>query len=238
MRKLLISAALFLAVTTSFAQQWGDIGIKGGYGYNLLFNSNLINDKDFQYDHSFGYSFGGKIGWNFSYNNEVVVEFMSTHFNQDLKYNADGNSGTLKYAMHSYDIPLIYRSNNEKTGSYAEIGPQFSIVQGVMESDLGDVSDNFNGTYWSVVVGLGNYVAGTDNTGLVAGVRLMYALGDVINGTGKDNGYPTGAFGDGNASEKSTNPFTALFMLELNHDFGYLVSASCQQRNKLILFGL
>ena len=222
---------------SSFVQQWADIGIKAGYGYNILLNFDIMNDDNFSYEHSWGNSWGGKLGWNFNYNNEVVVEVMSTQFNQKFTYSIDGVPGSKKFKMRTLDIPLIWRNNKDKIGSYSEIGPQISIVR--RASDNGnDVVDQYKHTYFSIVAGIGNYVAGTDNTGLAMGIRLIYALQDIVSDEGAANGYPTAPYGNAESSKKASNPLSVLFMIELNHDFGYLISSGCQQRKKLILFNL
>ncbi|NQY08541.1 MAG: hypothetical protein HRT71_03395 [Flavobacteriales bacterium] len=248
MRKLVTSLALILLVSSAYSQQvqWADIGIKAGYGYNLLFNANVFDDKNLNYETSWGFSYGGKLGWNFNYNNELVAEFMITKFTQDFTYdNTDTSSigfgsGGHNITLKTFDFPILWRNNSDKTGGYVELGPQISLVKSALNSGLEemDIEDDIAYTYFSVVAGFGNYLMGSDNTGLVIGIRLMYSLQDVITGAGAKNGQPFTPYPTDFANEKTTNPFQALLVLELNHDFGYLVSASCQQRNKLILFGL
>jgi hypothetical protein len=243
MKKLAFSLLISLLTLSASAQKWIDLGLKGSWGPNILLNSNVFDDKDFNHRLSFGYDIGGKIGLNFGENHEVTFDVMSSNFNQKYDFNIfDSISGSSplyqkKFSMKTLDFLLMYRHN--KDGRYFEIGPKYSMVKSATGSNEyighndGVIKDNIVDSYVSAVLGFGSYLIGTDNFGITFGARFSYTFTDLISPVGKEINYPSGTSYD---SYKPSHPFTAMIVMEFNYDLGYIAKANCGERRKVIFF--
>src|SRR5688572_3338036 len=92
MRKLLTLSVITLMSLNTYSQSWADIGLKGGWGLNFLYNKNMLED-DFTAKFSSGFALGGKLGWNFDDFHELTLDIMYYQFNQTFKYNVTDSSG-------------------------------------------------------------------------------------------------------------------------------------------------
>jgi hypothetical protein len=243
MRKLFLLLTFFTVSSISFAQSWMDLGLKGSWGPNWLFNKNIMDDQEFNNQLSFGYNFGGKLGWNFNDFHEITFDILGGTFKQEFKFNildTATNASPLYTKTFQYstlDLALLYRHNQD--GRYMEVGPMYSIIKkasGTNEYDEnidGVIKDNFVPNYFSFVFGFGGYFIGTENFGITFGARFAYSLGDLISETGQINHYPANEPYDTYAP---SHAFSAMLVMEANLDFAYMAKAKCKNKRKLILF--
>lgn len=244
MKRILSGFAAIAVMISSQGQTWIDVGVKGSWGPNFLYNQNILNDVDYNNLLDYGYSFGGKLGINFDETNEITIDVMSSVRNHKFvhnKQNGSGNNGSDRYHsslnFRALDLMLLYRGNNN--GGYFEIGPQYSILSTASFSDEyenitnRDIKDKVNTGLFGFVMGFGGYFIGTDNFGVTLGARFSYAFSDLINANGQADNLPTlNAY----KSYRGTHPFSAMLIMEFNYDLGYLASSKCSKRNKFILF--
>ena len=242
MKKTLPLFFIIISPFTVFSQTWIDLGLKGGYGLNFLYNQNAFEDRSIFYNISYGHTFGGKVGINFNEVNAVTVDVMSSGFNQSFNYkylNTDSSFSTFtrKLNLNTLDFLLLYRRTTD--ASYFEIGPQYSLISkaGLTDNFNGnsqkDISSNLLNSYYAAVMGFGSYIAGGDNFGITMGFRFSYALIDILSESGANAGFP---YYQTYETYKSTNPFTALFVMEFNYDLGHFARANCKKRPKFLMF--
>jgi hypothetical protein len=241
MRKLLtLSVITFLSINT-YAQMWADIGIKGGWGLNFLYNKNMLDD-DFTAKFSTGFTVGGKLGWNFDDSHELTFDVMYYQFGQDFKYNV---TDSLTNSSPEYDrqvkfsgmqFHLLYRHNND--GRYVEIGPSLTTAKNVTVTDdflsptlLTDLDQHMK-SHVGITFGFGGYFIGTENFGITMGIRINYAIADAVKDDGVTN-FPAFKTYD---TYTATHPLTAMLVMEMNLDFAYMAKAKCSNKRKLILF--
>ena len=246
MKKLLIIPAFLLILTSSQAQSWIDIGAKGMFNSTWVLNGNVNNDKYAAYEMSFGYGGGGKIGFNFNESAEITLDVLYSTVNQKYMSNGLENKWTKEINLSYLDLPLLFKSNKE--GTYIEIGPQFSILMGAKDKfgfenadAIRDYNRNPADQYYekknvAAVFGFGSYLFGTENLYVCFGMRATYGFLDIISkegGKGSEYTSITPANDGTPKSYRATNNLTVGFVLELNYDLGYLVSASCGKRRVL-----
>lgn len=254
MRFLLPFTFIFFVSLNAFSQGWVDCGIKGGFGGSALVNSNVWRNSTVEHLLSPTYTFGGKVGLNFNMNFQITLDFMHKKLSQrylfqpelESTFGGDARTNwnkTVKY--NSFDLPLLLR-HNSNSGSFFEIGPQFSFLGGAKEStdQPGVPSDNnvknyFSKTNLGAVIGFGSFMLGTDNTYLILGFRVHYGLQDILSEDGgKDlntyypvNNQELETFEPGFQFEnyKPTNPLSAIVYLEVNYDLAYLTRSECKR---------
>ena len=91
--------------------------------------------------------------------------------------------------------------------------------------------------YPSAVIGFGWYVFGKEAFTATAGIRVEYALTDVISADGKAAGYPANpvrvtAFDP----YETTNPLSAQLVFEINWGIGYFAKTACAGRKHFFSF--
>jgi hypothetical protein len=262
MRKVLAILFIFSTLSHAHAQMWVDLGLKGSFGVNMLFNKNINDDPEFNQQLSTGFNVGGKLGLNFNDFHEITFDFLYYSFNQKYKYNVldpvdNSKPEYLRSVKFSgLDFLLMYRHNND--GRYVEIGPQFSLVKSISATDnypgstflSTDFASQFTPNFTSVVFGFGSYLIGTENFGLTTGVRLGYSFSDLVAESGQphsfpanSSSYPESPSGNGGSlvdrtygSYTPTRLLTAMFVMEMNLDFAYMAKAKCSNKRKLVLF--
>ncbi|MFH1119192.1 MAG: outer membrane beta-barrel protein [Bacteroidota bacterium] len=241
MKRFLLLAVFQLAVLVAFSQTWFDIGIKGGIGSSFMYNSQIFENQEIVHKFKPGYSFGGKLGFNFIQEHQITFDVMKTTYNQAFTYTpADGPAGSEKqreYTFGGLDMLVMYRTN--RSGTYFEIGPQWSTYSTVKFSDNGStdfseeiVAKMITKSNFGMAVGFGGYIFGTDNFGVASGLRFSYMFNDMANADGNSANFPILKTGESNP----THNLGVLFVIEMNYDFGYLVSSRCGQRTKLFVF--
>lgn len=243
--RILFAAFLSIVISNVNAQTWFDIGIKVEAGANLMLNKNINKDSKFNTKIQVGYGFGGKFGVNFGNNHEFTMEVLWSKFNQKFGFSkeTDTTSGAKtqyekSFFFNAIDIIPMYRLNTE--GRYFEVGPQFSIMQRAGGSNAwtgsnepADISDYFNKFQAGAVIGFGSYMMGTDNFGVTLGARFRYMFTDLISDRGQVRGYPSESV---YTSYAPSHAFSAVLVMEMNYDLGYLAKAKCGKRAKLLMF--
>ena len=241
MKKITIASILFIFSHSLYSQSWLEVGLKGGYGLDFLINKNISNDKTHTMKLSYGYTYGGKLGWNFNEAHAITLDVLYSGFSQTYDYyNVNHDSSKTFYnksfAFNALDFLLMYR--HTKNASYFEIGPQISTVKKASITDSnpnntsGDISGNLAKTYYSAVIGAGGMLAGTDNFRVILGFRVMYALGDIISPQGQSTNFPTG---NTYASYQKSSPLSAMMVLELNYDLGFFAKTNCKKKKTSFL---
>lgn len=243
MKKRIWTLCILVTCLTANAQQWFEVGVKGGYGVSFLANKNFFNDNSFAPQISFGYMYGGKLGFNINENHAITVDVTTSLLSQKYNYNHINPDSTKSIynrtiAYNALNVLLMYRKAGD--GGYFEIGPQYSMVNNAKQSDGMtntkniDVSANLAKSYYSAVVGFGGYLMGTDNFRVVLGFRASYAFTDLLSEQGKQNGFPaTHTY----PAYKAINPISGMMLMELNFDVGYFARSRCKKRKlNFILF--
>jgi len=237
MKKIFTIAIILIFSSGINAQPWFDIGIKGGLGSSFMYNKQIFDDQDLTNKFALGYTFGGKLGFNFIQEHQLTFDVLKTGYNQKFSYFMEGNELIREIGLDVIDLALMYRHN--VSGTYFEIGPQYSITSKVTFSDEGGATLNgfapdevIDKNFYSIAAGFGGYIFGTDNFGITMGFRVNYTLTDIASESGMNINFPM-------LVPKEADPLRNLgimFVFEANYDFGYLVSSSCGQRKKLFVF--
>lgn len=247
MRIFIVAFLLVIStsITESFAQKWVDIGLKGEWGANFMWNKNIMDDQKFNHKLVSGFGIGGKLGFNLSENHEITFDVIWSRYNQKFAFNkvldsssAAQTSFEKSFRFHSIDLIPMYRMNKE--GNYVEIGPQFSLIGDKItgtntfdETENAKVPDYINRKQIGLVFGAGNYMLGTENFGITLGIRFKYMFTDLISETGQNEGYPSET---AYSAYKASHAFSAMLVTEANYDLGYLAKAKCSKRRKIIFF--
>lgn len=232
---LLFVATLAL---TAKSQVWFDAGIKGAYGPTMMLDKNVFDDSDYKHKLTPGHAIGGRLGVNFGYHAGVSLEYMAATSNQDFRLNGElFNSFKWKHN----DMLLMFRYSGN--GAYVELGGKYSIMGDVtLERTRNsavpdeDVSDKFQDNYKSGVFGFGSYLMGGDLFTVNLGIRLHFAIDDMVNEAGEELQYP---FADVQASYDpavKTLATAAQLQLEANYAWGRFAKTACSDRWRLFLF--
>lgn len=242
MKKLLLVLSISLFSNVLFSQSWVEVGLKGGYGMDFISNKNIVDDTSHVAKFSFGNTFGGKVGYNFNYDHGITLDVLYSTFNKRYQYMGFAADSSYKafnkdFRFQALDFLLMYR--HVKNASYFEIGPQYSVVRKGIYNDTNgdikklDVADNLVKNYFSAVIGAGGMLAGTENFRVILGFRVQYTFTDIVSPYGQKNNFPTGNEYD---SYKKTNPISAMMVLELNYDLGFLTSSNCKNKRTTFMF--
>ena len=192
------------------------LDVHGRYGLSEYINSNISNDANvealFTNPSS---SFGAKLGVDFGFGVGLAFEVGSTSFSQsyDIKSDNDGSSFTHITQASGMTKTILLRHND--LGSYIEAGPQFVSIKS------GDNYTNFT----NIVVGFGAPLYYHNNFDINLGLRVNYALSDVMN-AGK---YPNESINYNPIydSYAKTSVFSAQLTLGVNWHIGYFAKAKC-----------
>lgn len=223
---------------------WLDIGVKGGYGMDFLINKNIADDDTHEPQFSFGYTYGGKVGWNFNEEHAVNIDVMSSKFGISYEYlsidpvDSSRTAYEKNFNYTALDFMLLYR--HVKNAGYLEVGPQFSLIKSAAyTSGEGDMSgaeakNNLISSYYSAVLGAGGFLGGSENFRITLGFRATYAFDDIISQQGKTNYFPSGNNYD---TYVKSNPLSIMVILELEFDVGFLATSNCKKsKTSFLLF--
>lgn len=237
MKKIFTLAVMLLAYSVINAQPWFDVGLKAGVGSSFMYNKQIFDDQNLTHKFAPGYTFGGKLGFNFIQEHQITLDVLKTSLNQKFFYYVEGNELIREIGIEGIDFALMYRSN--RNGTYFEIGPQYTSTSKVKFNDEEDVTlggftptEVIDKSFYSIAAGFGGYIFGTDNFGVTMGLRVNYTISDIASEEGKSINFPM-------LVDKEADPLRNLgfmFVFEANYDFGYLVSSSCGERKKLFVF--
>ncbi len=237
MKKIFTIAIILISYSAINAQPWFDVGLKAGAGTSFMYDKQIFDDQQLSHKFAPGYTFGAKLGFNFIQEHQLTLDVLKTAYNQKFIYSIEGNELIREIGLDVIDFALLYRHN--VSGTYFEIGPQYTTTSKVTFSDEGDVTlggftpkEMIDKSFYSIAAGFGGYIFGTDNFGITMGFRVNYTLNDIASESGRSINFPM-------LVDKEADPLRNLgimFVFEANYDFGYLVSSSCGQRKKLFVF--
>lgn len=239
MKKLLLTISLSFSLLIASSQPWFDVGLKGGIGTSFMYNQKIFDEQEVIHKFKPGYTFGAKLGYNFIQEHQITFDVMKSSLKQGFEYSTpEDDKVNREFSFDGLDLLLMYRTN--RGGTYFEVGPQWSTFSNVKYSDeggdlLAPVSPNdiITKSNFGMAVGFGGYIFGTDNFGITTGFRVSYMFNDMANDQGREVNFPILTSAE---STSSTHNIAAMFVIEINYDFGYLVSSSCGQRRKLFVF--
>jgi len=190
---------IILLSSAAHSQFTIDVQAKGAANSTWLLNKN-ISDKGTTQDYAaaWGSSYGvaGNIYFGMT---GIGVEFLySTH---NAAYKGEGSllygDYTSNVTMQTIQIPLLLKFQSDK-GAYIELGLQLTNITTVEYDisgqnfgidytwDTRDVSEQYNSSYLSGVLGFGSKIAFGDlPLGMLLGIRLQYSFGDLMGVDGE-----------------------------------------------------
>ncbi len=237
MRKILILVSVLFGINLN-AQTWFEVAATGGGGLSWILSSNVFQDqKHIQTNIAPAYGGGLKFGVNFNENHMLNLYGAYNIKNQSLIFKFDSLAeAKKKITLNCIDIGLLYR-NNSGTGGFVEVGPQLSMVKSANENTDGnsvDVSDAFNKTYVSGVLGFGGNLVTANAFTWTLGVRFSYAFTDLLSdngGKGNTVSYPTNKlpYTRNYPNYKPTTNFNIMLNTEFVFDLGYFAKANCKR---------
>ena len=133
MRKLLSIIGLICITNLGFSQGYLDVGIKGYFGTTWLFHETILNDENYIHEISLGAGPGFKLGINFNESVAIVGEVLYFNFNQKYSITDQNDNWQKRISITTVDLPILLRTNSA-SGSYFEIGGQYSMVQSIEEN--------------------------------------------------------------------------------------------------------
>ncbi|HIA37465.1 MAG TPA: hypothetical protein EYM84_07710 [Flavobacteriales bacterium] len=236
MRKILTALTLITSSFTGYSQFYIDVGAKGMLATTWLMNESILNNQDYIHEISMGGGPGFKLGFNFNPSVELVGEIFYFQFNQKFDITENEESWKKLITIDRLDLPLLLRRNST-TGSYFEVGGQYSITKGITETTMIntiDAMEYYDQEYWSAILSFGSYMMGWENFGISFGLRFVYSFNDITSSSG-----PIGSFTHtvtNLPSPKETTPLYAGFVLEFNYDLGYMSKSPCTGRRQFLFF--
>lgn len=234
-KNLLILVVLITSSASSLSSQkiyfWLDAGLKVSGGTGLLYNNNLINDREIQPVFASTYGIGGKFGFNFGEFHAITIDAMyslSAQRNELKSENIDLVNKRIAY--NSADFFLMYRYNRNL--NYVELGAKYSLYQRFSQTLNGSnneiVNENFVDNMISPVLGFGYYMFNADAFTANLGFRLSYGLFDILSATGIENDFYVAPLAYDEYA--STNPAFMEIVLELNFGLGQYAKSVCGKR--------
>ena len=233
-KRLLVLAISIFSLTTTQAQTWFEVGLKGGPATTFLVNKNLMDDTQFNPQLTLSYFYGVKVGVNFGEHNGVALHagISEVRQNFDNEYPLT-TFDQRKFTSSVFDIGLLY--HRTKASGYFEVGPRIGLVQnGSLADDGGspyDITNELKGNYYGLDLGFGSYVIGNDRLSLMMGLRFSYGITPIMS----DERPVTPTLVDYEDS-RSVHVFNAMLSFELNYSLGYLVRSTCGRRTSWISF--
>lgn len=244
MKTFLTVLTLIMLATTSKAQVWFDLGLKGGVGAGFLINKTINNDGRFGVAPGLNYFYGGKAGVHFG-------DFIGVTF--DVDYGTNSYSFTqsevpglpvdqgFKYSIKHSALTLTPAIRYTKEASYLEIGPSFSFVKNPSIDDkayptlsagqAGRVNTNLTG----LVFGFGGHMIGNEIISLMMGLRFQYSFSNLVSESETNTNFPFSNYPT-LAETGSLNPVKVQLVMEINYSLGYFVTASCGRRTAFLTF--
>lgn len=234
MKKFILLTVVFFAINFSLKSQelWFDAGVKGAYGPTMLINKNVLDERNLNQKITTGFGYGAKFAINFGYYHGITFDLMLNSAHQGFDYTKTDEE--LDINWKTKDLYVLYR--HYRTINYMEFGPKFSKVSSFQNNDE-DSDKNYVSSYPSAVLGFGWYIFGNKSFTATMGLRFEYAFNDIINKTGKENGYPVYPYRT-ESYEKyaTTNPLIAQLSFEINWGLGYFAKTACGGRHHFFAF--
>lgn len=241
MKKILSIAIILLMAMNTMAQRggapnWISIAGKVGVGNSILLCKQISDNENISTNYlSPSFGIGGRLGVVFVDKVGVSVEYLSSTYqnkyeikDKSLKTNLNSN---LKFKTG--DLLILARYTGEY-GFYAEIGPKITSVKEISyekdETPNMDLTNCFNGSYNSIVFGLGLTPFNGERVQVSLGVRAAYCSKNIIKHT---DGLQSTGFD--NYMQMEMKPFSAQVMVDINYHFARFGSATCGKQ-KIIFF--
>jgi len=250
MKKIILLIVLCVSVNLTYAQRhgrgevkWLSLAVKGGYGGNLLLNSDVLTDSEIKVNFlSPHYAFGGRFGITYGDNIGINIEPLWSAFNQE--YSIKSSPPYIKtQKFKSFDLFVSIRYINDY-GFYLEAGPQFSTLKSASvknnepgtytENQSGDYISNFADKFTSIGFGLGYAAINGDRLQMFVGLRANYGLGNFVQNS-SFHVLDDGVYKPVNLTSAKTSPITYKLMMELNYFFGFWGDATCG-KGRLMFF--
>lgn len=246
---VIIVLLLFVSVNIIEAQRrtqkikWFSISAKAGVGNSVFLNTNIMNDKNIEFDYiSLSQSYGGRFTFSYGENLGFGVEGLFSSYGQ--KYTVTNTLDQInikKLKLKSLDIIPFFRYTGS-TGGYIELGAKISNVNSIEEENSNSlviVRDDLmiyqESSFTSAILGFGLALYKSERIDVNLGARFSYALKDIIvlntNFQILDDGFYTTNY----SNIATTNPISAQAILEVNYYFGFYGDARCGN-GRLMLF--
>ncbi len=237
MKKFTLTLASLLFVLVLNAQEiWLETALKGGAGMSFLMNKNILNDNSYRQVLSPMYGFGGKVAVNFGAWHGIALEGLFNSSSQKWDYTLPNVTGDLQNEVkwNSVELYLLYRYIRSRT--YIEVGPMFSMIRSVEQTDnevqLQNPDPFYEDNYLAAVFGFGGYLGGSETFSVGLGLRVHYGFQDLVSAEGRASGFPNPVRESVYSSEASTNPLVAQLLVEFNFGIGHWAKTSCHERMK------
>ena len=245
---LFILLFIFVSINNVEAQRrtqtikWFSIEAKAGIGNSMFLNSDIINEKNTEFDYlSLSQSYGGRFTFSYGENIGFGVEVLSSSYGQKYTVtNLADDTNIKKLKLKSLDIFPFFRYTGS-TGGYVELGAKISNVKYITEQNSNslaivrkDIATYFEPQFTSLVFGFGVALYKSERIDVNLGARFAYSFKDispyktfsVINDSFYAPSYDKAA---------STNPLSAQAVLGVNYYFAFWGDATCG-RGRLMLF--
>jgi hypothetical protein len=244
MKKLILLTIFIVSVSAIYGQRsrsksnrrggggstvkWLSLAAKGGFGNSIFLNNEIKNNSDVSPELlTPSYFIGGRFGFTFGDFVGVSFEALSSTFGQKYSIRYNSNDQNKEFKMKSLDYLVLFRYTGE-TGFYAELGPKFSTIKSVVETNTlnnpaSDVGNNFVTKFNSVVLGFGMMPVRTDRLTVSLGLRGNYSMNSLVV---NENYFPLHEFGVNNSDNK-LKPLAVQLVLEINYFFAFFGDASC-----------
>ena len=237
--RFIIAALLIFSCQSAISQMYIDGAIKGGVGTTWLLNTKVFEDEDYVHKVSAGGNFGGKLGFNFTESIQIVAEGMFGFFNQKYRIADEDKSWDKRIAITQFSVPMLLRFNKDN-GSFFEAGAMYTNNLKITETNKEGINEDagyrFSPDYWAAIVSFCGYMMGWGNLGLSFGWRISYSYDDILQVVVADNVTYLDFAANWKDSYVTTTPISAMFVLELNYDLGYLVKSPCGGRRAFVFF--
>ncbi|MCR5454943.1 MAG: hypothetical protein K6F33_08165 [Bacteroidales bacterium] len=241
MKRILSIAMLLLMALPTLAQRsdapnWISIAGKVGVGNSILLCKQISDNENISTNYlSPSFSIGGRLGVVFVDRIGVSVEYLSSTYQNkyEIKDLLNKTNLNTNLKLKTGDLLILARYTGEY-GFYFEAGPKITSVKEVNyergETTNFDLTNCFNGSYNSIVVGLGLTPFNGERVQISLGVRAAYCSKNVIK-------QPDGLQNTGftNYRTMEMKPFSAQVMVDINYHFARFGSATCGKQ-KIIFF--
>jgi len=248
MKKIIILTVFLIAAFSVSGQRrgqvikWLSLSAKGGVGNSVLLNTDVFNEKYADLNLlTPSLAFGGRFTFTYGDNIGFGLDLLSVSYGQEYSLATPDLSYEKKLALKSLDYTVFFRYTGNQ-GGYFEAGPVFTKLISAEEtnsiagnfSPRADLMNIYENNYTNLMIGFGMSALRTERLDLNLGLRVNYGLDDMVP-EHSDYILNDGVFQPEIMSEKSTNPISAKFIVELNYYFAFWGDASCGQ-GRLMFF--
>ncbi len=231
---------LLIVIGASFQMQaqkmdfWLDAGLKVQYGFTALFNSNVTDGGEWDNTLTSGVKYGVKLGINWNYTG-ISLDVLTGTTNGVFQDIGTDEGGDREVSVDATDLYLLFR--NAKNKGYFEIGPKYSFIGDIRNSEgTPNLEDLYESNNLGAVLGFGTYILGPEDGRFsgILGLRFEYGFQDLTNDAGRaiENRQPVPYTGEAT----STNPIFVGIVFEANWGLGGVGQARCGERSKFIWF--